>query len=192
MEEIVDNRDIEILGVLEDYKKYCFEENLIPERHKWMRAIVTGTTLTDNIKYSLYYDDATRGYSDHGYIGLYSNKSIRAIGKLIKICEVSSKSGSVDDLCFDIKKGEKLTNEETENIKAAIIHAKEFDYDLPQVPHNFFIVDKFYPVDFYKKSKYPIQKSKYFNLAQMLKVKELGPTETIVKELNGKAWEEFE
>ena len=36
------------------------------------------------LKYNFYYDQASRGYSDHGYIGLYKGKSIRAIGKLKK------------------------------------------------------------------------------------------------------------
>ena len=43
MEDIVDERDSEIMAVLDDYKKYCFDEKLIPDDGKWMRAIkVTG------------------------------------------------------------------------------------------------------------------------------------------------------
>ena len=72
------------MAVLDDYKKYCFDEKLIPDDGNWMRAIVAGTTLEDNLKYDFYYDQASRGYSGHGYIGLYKGKSIRAIGKLKK------------------------------------------------------------------------------------------------------------
>lgn len=48
MEDIIDDRDTEIIAVLEDFKKYCFDEKLIPDSHKWMRAIVAGTTFQDN------------------------------------------------------------------------------------------------------------------------------------------------
>ena len=58
--------------------------------------------------------------------------------------------------------------------------------------HNYFIVEKFIKTDFRKESKNPIQKSKFFNLADMLKVNELPSTEEIAKKLNGKTWEEFQ
>ena len=49
MADIVDDRDTEIIAVLDDFKKYCFDENLIPDGYKWMRAIVAGTTFQDNM-----------------------------------------------------------------------------------------------------------------------------------------------
>lgn len=39
MEKIIDERESEILAVLDDFKKYCFEEGLIPDGYKWMRAV---------------------------------------------------------------------------------------------------------------------------------------------------------
>ena len=95
MEDIVDERDSEIMAVLDDYKKYCFDEKLIPDDGNWMRAIVAGTTLEDNLKYDFYYDQASRGYSGHGYIGLYKGKSIRAIGKLKKTIVAELVNGEV-------------------------------------------------------------------------------------------------
>lgn len=95
MEDIVDERDSEIMAVLDDYKKYCFDEKLIPDDGKWMRAIVAGTTFEDNLKYDFYYDQASRGYSGHGYIGLYKGKSIRAIGKLKKTVVAELVNGEV-------------------------------------------------------------------------------------------------
>ena len=34
MEDIIDDRDTEIISVLDDFKKYCFDEKLIPDGHK--------------------------------------------------------------------------------------------------------------------------------------------------------------
>ena len=39
MEDIVDDRDTEIIAVLDDFKKYCFDEKLIPDGYKWMRVM---------------------------------------------------------------------------------------------------------------------------------------------------------
>ena len=191
MEEIVDDRDVEIVSVLDDFRRYCFEEHLIPEGYKWMRAIVAGTTFDDNIELSLYYDKATRGYSQHGYIGLYADKRIKAIGKLSKIVEATYENGN---LIAKAIHGSEPTNAELENIKEAIRRSAKYgyDYDLLNYPHNFFIVERFYELDFRKASKYPIQKSKYFNLAEMLKDDKLDNIESIIKSLDGKTWEDFE
>lgn len=189
MEDIVDEYDSEIMAVLDDYKNYCFEEKLIPDDENRMRAIVAGTTLEDNLKYNFYYDQASRGYSGHGYIGLYKGKSIRAIGRLKKIIVAELTNGEVS---YTNESGEPATKEEIEKIKEAIIHAEsEYGYNLKTIKHRYFIVDHFYLTDFKKASKNPIQKSKYFNLVEMLKCKTLPKTEEIAAMLDGKTWEEF-
>ena len=189
MEDIVDERDTEIVSVLDDYKKYCFEEKLIPDDENWMRAIVAGATLDDNLKYNFYYDQASRGYSDHGYIGLYKGKSIRAIGKLKKTVIAEMVNG---DVSYINESGEPATIEELQRIKEAIVNAElDHGYDLKTIKHRYFIVDQFYEMDFKKASKNPIQKSKYFNLAEMLNYKNLPETSQIAKELDGRTWEEF-
>lgn len=95
MEDIVDDRDTEIIAVLDDFKKYCFDEKLIPDGYKWMRAIVAGTTFQDNMDLDLFYDQESRNFSEHGYIGLYKDKSIRAIGKLKKTVIAVENNGSM-------------------------------------------------------------------------------------------------
>jgi len=52
-------------------------------------------------------------------------------------------------------------------------------------------VDQFYKIDFKKVSKNPIQKSKYFNLADMFGYGTMPNTEEIAKDLDGHIWEEF-
>ncbi|MBQ7944061.1 MAG: hypothetical protein IJ326_08380 [Lachnospiraceae bacterium] len=189
MEDIVDERDVEIVDILEDYKQYCLDSGLIPERHKWMRAIVAGTSIEQNIELNLYYDKAERGYSEHGYIGLYKGKSIRAIGKLKKIILAQLIEGRLE---YYVEQGEMVTEEEKLRIQQAIDEAEEkFGYDLKTIPHKYFIVEKFYQIDFKKMTKNPIQKSKYFNLAQMLSYDEMPDTEKIANELDGRYWEEF-
>lgn len=64
--------------------------------------------------------------------------------------------------------GATVTDDEKERIREAIRRAANYGYDLISCRHRFFIVDNFYDTDFRKNSKNPIQKSKFFNLAEML------------------------
>ncbi len=190
MEDIVDERDIEIVAVLEDFRQYCFDEGLIPSDYKWMRAVTVGETYEDNIKYNFYYDPSSKGYSEHVYVGLYTNKAIRAIGKLKKTVLASFHDGNWD---IHAEKDDEVTAEEIENIKEAISNAEaDHGYDLKSIEHRYFIVDKFYPTNFRKTSKYGILRSKFFNLGEMLKYKEMPETEQIAKDLDGRTWEEFD
>lgn len=189
MEDIVDERDIEIAAILDDYRSYCFDEGLIPSDYKWMRAVTVGETYEDNMKYGFYYDPSENGYSDHGYIGLYTNKAIRAIGKLKKTVLASY----IDERwIIQAEKGASVTEDEIERIKDAINHGEEdHGYNLKTREHRYFIVDKFYQTDFKKTSKYGLMRSKFFNLGEMLKYNQMPETEQIAKDLNGRTWEEF-
>ena len=171
MEDIVDDRDTEIIAVLDDFKKYCFDEKLIPDGYKWMRAIVAGTTFQDNMDLDLFYDQESRNFSEHGYIGLYKDKSIR--------------------MTYRAESGAEPTADEIERINEAIRRADHYGYNLQTISHRYFIVEKFYPMDFRKSSKNPIQKSKFFNLADMFGYKTMPNTDVIANDLNGRTWEEF-
>lgn len=73
----------------------------------------------------------------------------------------------------------------------AIRRAEDYGYNLRTISHRYFMVEKFYPIDFRKSSKNPIQKSKFFNLADMFGYKTMPDTEKIAADLNGRTWEEF-
>ena len=73
----------------------------------------------------------------------------------------------------------------------AIRRADHYGYNLRTISHRYFIVEKFYPMDFRKSSKNPIQKSKFFNLADMFGYKTMPNTDEIANDLNGRTWEEF-
>ena len=188
MEDIIDDRDTEIISVLDDFKKYCFDEKLIPDGHKWMRAIVAGTTFRDNMDLNLFYDQESRKFSEHGYIGLYKDKSIRAIGKLKKTIIAVEDEGK---MTYRAESGEAPTPDEICRINEAIHRAEDYGYNLRTISHRYFMVEKFYPIDFRKSSKNPIQKSKFFNLADMFGYKTMPDTEKIAADLNGRTWEEF-
>lgn len=188
MEDIVEERDVEMIPILEDFKDYCMQEKLIPDGYKWMRALTAGKTFKDNMELNLYYDEAAHNYSAHGYIGLYKEKSIRAIGKLKKTVLAKEVNGEMQ---FESESGGTVTEAEKSAILEAVRRAEEYGYNLRTVRHRYFFVEHFYPTDFKKSSKNPIQKSKLFNLAEMLHYKTMPDTKKIAHDLDGRTWEEF-
>ena len=185
--------DIKVLLTLDPkpMKPQLFDElavELKPDGYKWMRAIVAGTTFQDNMDLDLFYDQESRNFSEHGYIGLYKDKSIRAIGKLKKTVIAVENNGS---MTYRAESGAEPTTDEIERINEAIRRADNYGYNLRTISHRYFIVEKFYPMDFRKSSKNPIQKSKFFNLADMFGYKTMPNTDVIANDLNGRTWEEF-
>ena len=187
----VDERDVDMQKVVQDFSNYCHDEGLIPESENYMRVIAAGTTLKDNIDLGLYYDQASRGYSNHGYIGLYNEKTVKAIGKLIKV--VTATPDGNGDFKFSTKDGDKVTKEEMEAYREAVRRGAKYDYTetLNTAPHNVFYVDRFYPTDFRKTTPYGILKAKFFNLRSIMNVQQLPSTEKIAEALRGRTWEEF-
>lgn len=177
--------------LVEDYESYCINDDLLPVSKYLMRAITAGQTIQQNLDYGLYYDDATRGFSDHAYLGLYNQKAVRAVGRI------------VDQITADLVDG-KLVNVHSEIVgKADPAHLKLISEVIAAAladqgwhiatGHRFFIVDKFVPTDFIKDSKNPIMRTKYFDLRDYLHLKsrsEMPDVTEIAQQLNGKGWSE--
>lgn len=79
--DVIDDRDYEMQDVLDDYLNYCYKDGLIPVSDSWkyLRMQLAGTTLDFNVNNNVYYDKAERGFRAHDYLGLYKQKSVRAI-----------------------------------------------------------------------------------------------------------------
>lgn len=188
----VDERDIDMQRVVQDFSNYCHDEQLIPDSENYMRVIAAGTTLKDNIDLGLYYDQASRGYSNHGYIGLYNKKTVKAIGKLIKV--VTATPDGNGDFLFATNDGAEVTQDEKDAYREAVRRGEKYNYteSLNTYPHNVFYVDKFYLTDFKKTTPYGIMKSKFFNLKSILNVQQLPSTEEIAEALRGRTWEDVD
>lgn len=182
---VVDVSDFEFTQIIDDYEAYCFHDGLIDNSDGWMRVVTCGWTFEDNMKYSLYYDLADRGYSEHGYIGIYKEKSVRGIGKIVNIVTADIVRGKVKV----IESQNPVSEEQLANIKDAAISGKQdFGWDINR-DHKFFIVDKFYETDFKKKSKYPLIRSKFFNLKDLLKTDKLPDVQVIAEKLKHLDWD---
>lgn len=181
---ILEDYDYELIELIDDFESYCIHDKLITDDEYRMRAVTCGWTLNENFKYSLYYDNVKDSYSEHSYVGIYSGKSIRGIGKLENIIEADLlPSGLV------VKNSTSTpTSQQLQNIINVIAAAKlNNNWDISK-SHNFFCVDKFYQTDFKKITKYPLQGTKFFNLKKELNLPVLPSTDKIADLLKNETW----
>lgn len=184
--DVLDDRDYEINDVLDDYLNYCYTDGLIPVSDAWkyMRMQLAGTTLDFNISENVYYDNAERGFRAHDILGLYKNKSVRAIGKIIaKITAVETENG----IKFDTELGE-LTDERKATIERAMADGDSHGYDLRTVKHRYFFVERFYETDFKKVTPRASWGTRIFDLTQVLGTEDIPDTEELAQVLMTKSW----
>jgi hypothetical protein len=182
VKDVVDDNDYDFLSVLNDYEQYCFSSNLISNEWRYMRAIVAGTTFKFNLANNLYYDDAIRGFSGHEYIGLYTRKSIRAIGKVKTVIVHRNQSDENEFVC---EKG-KMEDWHKDIIYKAVEDGKNYQYAMKHI--RYFFVEKFYETDYKKLTPYPIQRAKFIDLTEILQLKKLPITSEIASRLNELNW----
>ena len=150
-----------------------------------MRVVTCGWTLQENLQFNLYYDPVTRGYSEHTYLGIYSDKSVRGIGKIENIIVADRlPNGQLQIL----QSTHPVTTQQEQNISAVIPLAFQNNGYQIFTGHKFFCVEKFYETDFEKMTKYPLQGTKFFNLKTELQIDKLPDTEEIARLLREKTW----
>ncbi len=181
----LEDYDYVLIPIIDDYEDYCIKDKLISDDEYRMRAVTCGWTLEENFQHNLYYDRVEDGYSDHSYVGTYSDKSIRGIGKLSNIIEANLlPTGKLD-----IKNSKSfVTPEQERDIVNVIAAAKQNNNWDIATGHNFFCVEKFYETDFRKTTKYPLQGTKFFNLKTELNLKTLPPTDQLAELLKNITW----
>ncbi len=184
--DILDDRDYEMQDVLSDYLNYCYTDGLIPVSDSWkyLRMQLAGTTLDFNVSAGVYYDNAERGFRAHDFLGLYKNKSVRAVGKVVaRITAVETEDG----VKYNIEFGD-LTDERKETIVKAMADGDSHGYDLRSIEHRYFFVDKFYETDFKKITPRAPMGTRIFDLTQVLGTEVIPDTEELALRLSEETW----
>ena len=187
----ISERDYELLELVDDYRQFCDSMNVLPWSKYWLRANTAGWSYDENMKYGVYYESLDKGTFDHHYLGLYADKKVCAIGKMVNSVRAELVDGELVNVGSD--KGLEVTSDQRERIKAIIEAARvgRGGYDVSK-GCRFFIVDKFYETNFKKSSPYPIRKWRDFDLRDYLgkNLSELPPTAEIAERLKNRTWEE--
>lgn len=185
IQDVIDDRDYEMQEVLEDYLNYCYHDNLIPVSDSWkfMRVQLAGTTFDFNVRENLYYDSIERGFRAHQYLGLYKNKSVRAIGEIIAIITGTlTESGELE---YGVEQGA-LTEDRKQAIERAIQDSEKYGYQMTAT--RYFFVRQFYETDFRKITPRAPMGTRVFDLTKVLESSEIPETEQLAHILTRKTW----
>lgn len=178
-------QDLEMRNILDDYISLCEEHGLINIENRTMLAVTCGESIEENLRFNIYYDPAMRSHnSPFRYIGLYHQKAIIAIGKVVRIVYCDYVDGELiptfgDDLSD-------LTSDQYNRIKETI---EQTDYYDLTSGNKFFLVDEFIRTNYVKESYYSIRAKKYFWLNELEGFREGMEASELAELLNGQTWE---
>jgi len=177
--------DTEMRDMLDDFESFCSEFELLQLDQYRLRALASGATYELNLKHGIYYDPADWGYQKHKYLGLYRNKSIKAIGEIENI--VTADYDQASGLCVH-ESMYPVNSSQITAIEAIIRDSNAiYGWDISK-NHKFFLVKGFHATDYRKTSKYPIQRSKYFNLKELFDAGAWPDVQQIARKLDGMEW----
>lgn len=147
--------------VIEDYLAYCADMGLLPDRRKWLRIVPCGTTFDLNNKYHLYYQPTDRGYSAHQYLGIYTEKAVRLLGRVSAVYDnQTSENGQMD---LSLVQGDDRP-EFRQRIKGMVDDSKEMVGWEIENGHRFFCAEQFLPTEFKKTSWGGIQGARFWDI----------------------------
>ena len=143
-----------------------------------MLAVPVADSYDDNMELSLYCDSKK---GDCSYLGLYVKKSIRAVGKVMKIVVFSKNENDDYDTNVAVTNDEKARFLELK--RRVLRNDPQCNFGESKV--KIYFVDKFYETDYKTVGKMGIMNSKKFFLYKLLPAS----TKEIAEQLDGQTWQ---
>lgn len=184
------SHDEELQQRIDEYEEFCNSKQLLRRSGVWMRAVGCGQTMAINSTYRLYFDPC-RGSSPHDFVGAYSQKAIRGIGRVNRIVRCDEVNGSLENVTDSNERPVSLSTEEHDRILMAIRDARsDCGYSMTE-RHQFYLFDEWAETNFPKKSKHPLRGVKFFNLTDYVakQVVDSRNTSEIAKRISQCDWE---
>lgn len=166
LKELANNYQFEhyLQRLNEHFEGYCLGMGLMPRSNNVLRAMACGQSYDLNVKHQVYFDLASRGYSDFKFLGIYKWKSVRHMGLVENMIEADwdEINGLIlKNFKFPVTKEQELKL--IEAIKESINEGWEVAKD-----HRFFLLSDFTNTDFKKTSPGGIFRVRFFNLENVL------------------------
>jgi hypothetical protein len=174
----------DLSAIVDDYESYLDEEGLLEERGRRLLVFPCGTSIEDNARFGLYNEPRSRPCRASSFIGVYTLRTVRYVGKVEAIAVASFENGIVNFL----QEAGQLTDQHKERIKAAV---DAMTYYPLREPHRHYVVDHFAPTDLRKDTPGGIRGAVYLDLPKILSSydrRTTFTTEELAAALNGRSW----
>ena len=183
LEDFAESYETHLWRVVADFRAYCSEMNLLPDRRKWLRIVPCGTTFNLNVEWNVYYQPTERSYSAHEYLGIYNQKAVRYVGKVAAVYDNDTVNGAMV-----LKLVEGFGKQEFEQRINGMVQATKakVGWDVSS-DTRFFCVEKFAATSFVKKSSGGIMGPRFWDITKNVKP---GITDAEIAEaLRQQSWE---
>jgi hypothetical protein len=158
LHQLCATHETDLQEIIYDYESFLRSDGMLPNPYE-MVVFPCGTSWDENIKYQIYYEQSSKSSKAHvPYIGIYKNKTITHIGRILGTC-ISRCSGH--DIKFEHENGQ-ITQADEAKIKT-VINATDY-YDLRQSSERYYLIDELYEVNLHKQSSGGIRGHRYFDL----------------------------
>lgn len=184
--------------ISQEYEDFCLSMGLYPPTKSWMKVFAARETLSENLKYNMYYRNIETSHMFNGYdfIGMYRDKAIRGVGKVRGYIDAvrreEDETTGYDG--WEVSVSEKLREapDLADRIADLKQMAEDSPYDISWHPHRYVIVDAFHPTNMPKTTSGGIMGPRVFDLLDFENVThealESPSSKALVEALNGQTW----
>ncbi|MBA96184.1 hypothetical protein [Sulfitobacter sp.] len=159
-----DNPDLR--EILDDYQAFIGGENLLPDQHRKMVAMLCGQSWRENIEHGVYFEPAHRNpkWTRAHFLGVYRQKKISHVGRVVAaaICRKED-----DNLIVEVEEFGALSTEHTSRIQNIIRTAETYFKGFAADAHRYYLVDRFEETDVRKASPGGMMGHRYFDIAEL-------------------------
>lgn len=163
IDELFQEYEYEMRSLAEDYIEYCNDIDLFDQSRYLMRIVPCGQSLDINKKFGIYFHPSDRGNTQHQFVGIYKDKSVRAMWEIDSVFDVELNGDAINKTLIQCRE----TDEYDEQLRAIIKDAKEeCGYEIAN-GHRFFC-GKPVETDYKKSSSGGIQGARFVNLRDVI------------------------
>lgn len=169
----------------EGFREFCEHDGLVnvSGAGELMRMQLAGRTFEYNVSNSVYYCHAKTKLRDFAYLGLYKDKAVCAVGRVIAVALGSYEDGR---LRCELLSGQPPADW-VEKI-AASTEAEVCAGNPREDPRRFYFVERFYPTDFRKVTPGAPMGGRVFDLKKVLGTDHLPDAKAIAELLSEREW----
>jgi hypothetical protein len=85
LKTVAEPHEVHLRHIVDDFLRYADELQLLPDRRTWLSIVPCGDTIDLNALWHMYYKPASRGYEPTDFLGIYNQKAVRYIGRIVSV-----------------------------------------------------------------------------------------------------------
>ncbi len=152
--------------ILDDYQAFIGGENLLPDQHRKMVAMLCGQSWRENIEHGVYFEPAHRNpkWTRAHFLGVYRQKKISHVGRVVAAA-ICRKEG--DNLIVEAEEFGTLNPEYRSRVKDIIQAAEAYFKGFAADAHRYYLVERFEEANIRKASSGGMMGHRYFDIVEL-------------------------